>query len=128
MINPSFTTTPTMPTIECDAAMSDAVLQAARAAMPADPAKHFLLPHAIRQLPAKQQPLVPLLMALLDAAEAVAKAVDDNAWDDSQPLERSMAEEIANQAYRIGACMSNSTQCAGAGAWSLPSMTHKELV
>lgn len=120
--------TTTMQPITCEAAMSDAVLQAARAAMPADPAAHFLLPHAIRQLPAKQLPLVPLLMALIDAAEATAKAIADNAWDDSAPLNRQMAEELANQAYRLGAEITNATQCPDATAWSLPSMSGKELV
>lgn len=116
-----------MQTIECEAAMSDAVLQAARAAMPTDPASHFLLPHAIRQLPTKQLPLVPLLMALLDSCEAVAKAIDDNAWDDSSPISRSLAEELANQAYRLGAVITNASSAVGA-EWGLPSMTGKELV
>lgn len=117
-----------MQSVNCEAAMSDAVLQAARAAMPADPATHFLLPHAIRQLPAKQLPLVPLLMALLDAAEAVAKAIDDNAWDDGAPINRSLAEELANQAYRLGAVVTNASTAHDASNWSLPSMSGKELV
>lgn len=117
-----------MQTIECEAAMSDAVLQAARAALPADPAAHFLLPHAIRQLPTKQLPLVPLLMALLDSAEAVAKAIDDNAWDDGAPIDRSLAEELANQAYRLGAVITNASSAHDTSNWNLPSMSGKELV
>lgn len=117
-----------MQTITCDAAMSDDVLQAARAAMPADPAAHYLQPHAIRRLSDKQRPLVPLLMALLDAAQATAQAIADNSWDDSCPLERSLAEEMANQAYKLGADVINATQCPDASEWSMPSMTGKELV
>ena len=120
--------TTAMPSLECDAAMSDAVLQAARAAMPADPAGHFLLPHAIRQLPTKQLPLVPLLMALLDSCEAVAKAIDDNAWDDGAPIDLSLAEELANQAYRLGAVVTNASSAHDTRSWNLPSMSGKELV
>lgn len=114
--------------IECEAAMSDAVLQAARAAMPADPAIWFADQQWIKRLPEKQQPLVPLLMALLDSAEAVAKAIADNAWDDSKPIDRGLAESLANQCYRLGADITNATQCPDATSWSLPSMSGKELV
>lgn len=117
-----------MQAITCEAAMSDAVLQAARAAMPADPATHFLLPQALRQLPTKQRPLLPLLMALLDAAEAVGKAIDDNAWDDGAPIDRALAEELANQSYRVGAVITNASTAHNVNNWSLPSMTGKELV
>lgn len=127
MICPSFTTTPTM-TLECEAAMSDAVLQAARAAMPADPARWFADPKVITSLPVKQRPLVPLLMALLDASESVARAIDDNAWDDGSPTDRRLAEELANQAYRLGALIVNASGAHNSRELSLPSMTGKELV
>lgn len=125
---PNANTPMTATTIECEAAMSDAVLQAARAAMPADPARWFADPTCITRLPEKQRPLLPLLIALLDAAEATAKAIADNAWDDSAPVERAMAEGLASQAYRLGADITNATQCPNAAGWSLPSMTGKELV
>lgn len=115
-------------TLECDAAASDAVLQAARAAMPADPAAMFLRPDAITQLAIKQQPLIPLLMALLDAARATASAIADNAWDDSLPLSQSLADELAQQCRAIADDLINATQCPDASSWSLPSMTGKELV
>ncbi len=120
----------TIPT--CEAAMSDAVLIAARDAMTA-----YLQPIAgikrydlqwVERLPEKQRPLLPLLMALLDSAEAVARAIADNAWDDSQPVDRQMAEDLAKQAYRLGADITNASQCPDASNWSLPSMTGKELV
>lgn len=128
MIAPTFATTPTMPNLECDAAMSDAVLQAARAAMPANPAMHYLLPQAVEQLAIKQQPLIPLLMALLDAAQSTAKAIADNAWDDSLPLAQSLADELAKQCRAIADDITNATQCPDATSWSLSSMTGKELV
>lgn len=115
-------------TITCEAAMSDAVLNAARAAMPADPARWFADSTVITRLPAKQQPLLPLLMALLDSAESVARAIADNAWDDSAPVDRCMAEELANQAYRLGADITNATQCPDGSTWSMPSMSGKELI
>lgn len=120
-----------MQTIECAAAMSDDVLQAARAAM----TKHVNYATSqwaperwIHALPEKQAPLVPLLMALLDSCEAVAKAIDDNAWDDSAPISRSLAEELANQAYRLGAVVTNASSAHDTRNWNLPSMTGKELV
>ena len=112
----------------CEAAMSAAVLTAARAAVPADAATRFHLPRPVHQLPEKQRPLIPLLMALLDSAEAVAKAIDDNAWDDGAAIDRQMAEPLANQAYRIGAAITNASHAHDARDWSLPSMTGKELV
>lgn len=115
-------------TIHCEAAMSDRVLQAARAAMPNDPASHFLLPHTIRQLSTKQQPLVPLLMALLDSAQATAKAIADNAWDDSLPVAQSLVNELAEQCRAIANDISNATECPDSSDWNLPSMTGKELV
>lgn len=115
-------------TLQCEAAMSDAVLQAARAAMPADPATHYLLPQAMRQLAIKQQPLVPLLMALLDSAQATAKAIADNAWDDSLPLTQSLADELAKQCKAIASDVANATECPDATGWNMPSMSGKELV
>lgn len=114
--------------INCDAAMSDAVLQAARAAMPTDPAACFADPTVIRRLGPKNDGLVPLLMALLDSAQATARAIADNAWDDSLPVDRQLAEELSTQAYRLGAEIVNSAQCPDARTWSLPSMSGKELV
>jgi len=113
--------------LECEAVMSDAVLQAARAAMPADAAARFQLPDAVR-LATKQQPLIPLLMALIDAAHVTARAVGDNAWDDSLPLPKELADELARQCRAIADDLVNATQCPDASAWSLPSMTGKELV
>lgn len=114
--------------LACDAAMSDDVLQAARAAMPADPARWFADSTVITRLPEKQQPLVPLLMALLDAAQAVAKAVADNAYDDGRPVDRNLSSDLAKQAQAISADIASSSACADRGAWGMPSMSGKEFV
>lgn len=114
-------------TIECDAAMSDAVLQAARAAI-----KPCLTWHVesqwINSLPEKQRPLVPLLMALLDSAQAVARAISDNAHDDCQPLSKDTAGELAKQAQAISDDILGAKDASDCADWSLPSMTNKELV
>lgn len=123
-------TTPFRAPLQCDGALSDAVLQAARAVMPGNPGS---LPGPDwRQLGTscgpKNAPLVLLIEALIDATAAVASAMADNAWDDSCPLPRDHAEGLANACYRIGAEITNATQCPDGRTWSLPSMTGKELV
>jgi hypothetical protein len=120
------TTTP----LSCDGSISDDVLQAARKAMPANAGQ---LPGPDWQpleksCGTKNAPLIMLLEALIDAATTTARAIADNAWDDSLPLPRSHAETLANACYRIGADITNATQCPDARTWSLPSMTGKELV
>ena len=115
-------------TLSCDAAMSDDVLQAARAAMPADPVTAYLLPEAISQLSPRQQPLIPLLMALLDCAQSTARAINDNAYDESMPLTASLASEITEQCRAITEAVNGATECPSASGWSLPSMSGKELV
>lgn len=118
-------------TLTCDAAMSNDVLQASRAAIAthiANADRQWAPERWINDLPEKQRPLVPLLMSLLDATETVARAIDDNAWDDGSPIERAMAEELANQAYRLGAVITNASTAYSASDYSLPSMSGKELV
>lgn len=122
-----------MPTLslECDAAMSDAVLQAARGAIAPHLAQFSRWsPDAawINHLPEKQRPLVPLLMALIDSAESVAKAIGDNAFDDSRPLDKRLAAELDRQARNVADAITGATHAPDASAYSLPSMTGKELV
>lgn len=115
----------TPPTMTCDAAMSDDVLQAARKAL--EP--HLRWPEAQwRNLPEKQRPLIPLLMALLDSTQAVAKAITDNAFDDSAPLGHSLVDDLAKQARFISDDILGAAQAPANEGWSLPSMTGKELV
>jgi hypothetical protein len=121
-------TTTMTTTIKCDGALSDAVLQAARAAIPSDPSIWYADRQVWRHAGPKNEPLLPLFDALIDAAFAVAKAIGDNAWDDSLPLDRRAAEGLANACYRLGAEITHAAQCPDAASWSLPSMSGKELV
>ena len=88
-------------TIQCEAALSDLVLQAARDAMPSDPSRFFLDPSFLQRAGIKNQPLIPLLLALLDATQAVSGAICDNAWDDCLPLDKDLAQGLAMQAQHI---------------------------
>ena len=116
------------PTMQCDGALSDRVLQAARAAVPADAARH--MPDAMRLSSAgpRNEPLLPLLIALLDATKTVAAAVADNAWDDCRPIDRQLTTDLARHAQAIAADITNASDCPDASGWSLPSMSGKELV
>lgn len=86
-----------MPTLECDAALSDLVLQAARQAIPAHVDQLIALPPASQ----RNLPLMPLLVALLDAAQTTAAAVADNAHDEASAIDRQLARELAQQARAI---------------------------
>ncbi len=112
------------PTMECESALSDLVLQAARQAIPADYQRLITLPAS----GAKNQPLLPLLVALIDAAQQTAKAVGDNAWDDCLPLDLQLATDLARQCRAIAADIENAAQSPDRQAWSFPSMTGKELL
>lgn len=113
-----------MADLQCDAALSDAVLQAARAAIPADWHRWIQLP----PISERNRPLIALLAGLLDATQTVAAAVADNAWDESHPIDKELARDYAKQALRISDDLINATHCPDARNWSLPSMTGKELV
>lgn len=114
--------------LSSDPPLSDLILPAAGAVLPPDVVQHFKDPAFLGRLAVKQRPLVPLLIGLLDSARVLASAIADNAWDDSCPLESELAEGLANQAYRLGADITNAAQCPDHTTWSLPSMTGKELV
>jgi hypothetical protein len=111
-------------TLECQAALSDLILQAARAAIPAHVDRLLTLPDSGQ----RNQPLLPLLVGLLDGAQATAKAIGDNAWDDCRPLNRKLALDLARQCRAIAADLENATECPDASAFSLPSMSGKEWV
>lgn len=107
--------------LQCDAALSDLVLQAARGAMPQNPGDWHL------DAGVKNDPQMALLLALLDATAAVASAVADNAWDDCRPIPSDLAADLARQARGVATDIENATQCPDATRWG-PSMTGKELV
>jgi len=116
-----------MADLQCDAALSNAVLQAARATIAAD---WHQLNRCWIQLPPiseRNRHLIPLLAGLLDATQTVAAAVADNAWDESHPIDKQLARDYAKQARRISNDLINATHCPDARNWSLPSMTKKEL-
>lgn len=84
--------------IECEAALSDQVLQAARSAIPADWHKLITLPPTSQ----RNAPVLALLAALLDSTQAVATALADNAWDETAPIDPQLAAELKQQAQLIG--------------------------
>lgn len=118
----------TIEELTCDGAISDQILTAARDSMPADPARWFADHKAIEALPEKQRPLLPLLMGLLDSSEAVARAINDNAWDDLAPLDLSLIKTLTDQLRTIESVIEGANDPPVAHDYSLPSMSGKELV
>lgn len=96
--------------IECDGALSDLILQAARAAIPSDASRLITLPDS----GIRNQPILPLLVGLLDATQQVARAVADNAWDESLPLDRELMTDLARQARAIGTAIETASTCPDA--------------
>jgi hypothetical protein len=111
-------------TLQCETVIADAVLQAARAALPADASRWLQLPGNSL----KNQPLLPLLLGLIEATDCVANAIADNAWDDCQPLNQQLATDIAKQSQRIADTIINASQSPDCNNWTLPSATGKELI
>lgn len=95
-----------MPTLECDAALSDLVLQAARQAIPAHVDQLITLPPTSQ----RNLPLMPLLVALLDAVQTTAAAVADNAHDEASAIDRQLARELAQQARAIAGDIEDAAQ------------------
>ena len=93
--------------IECDGALSDLILQAARQAIPADVNRLITLPDSGR----RNNPILPLLVGLLDAAQQVAQAVADNAWDESLPLDRKLMSDLARQSRAIATAIETASAC-----------------
>ena len=83
--------------LECAAALSDLVLQAARQTIPTNVDSLMKLPDS----GPLNQPLLPLLVALLDAAQVTAAAVADNAWDSGQPIPAELRQELESLAVQI---------------------------
>jgi hypothetical protein len=76
--------------LECPGALSDLILQAARQALPAHVDSLLPLP----DVGARNQPLMPLLVGLIDAAKVTAGAINDNAWDSGPALPTGMADAL----------------------------------
>ena len=93
--------------IECDGALSDLILQAARQAIPADVNRLTTLPDSGR----RNNPILPLLVGLIDATQQVAQAVADNAWDESLPLDRELMSDLARQSRAIATAIETASAC-----------------
>jgi hypothetical protein len=96
--------------IECDGALSDLILQAARQAIPSHVDRLITLPDSGRH----NNPLLPLLVGLLDATQQVASAIADNAWDESIPLDRELMADLCRQARAIAAAIETASTCPDA--------------
>jgi hypothetical protein len=81
---------PTPTPLECPGALSDLILQAARQALP----KHTDSLVTLPDVGARNQPLMPLLVGLIDAAKTTASAINDNAWDSGPALPTGMADAL----------------------------------
>jgi hypothetical protein len=92
--------------IQCDGALSDLILQAVRGVMPA-----IIAAEPVPNCSVRNQPLLPLLEGLLDATLATAKAVADNAWDESRPMDRALMTDLARQARLIASVMESAANC-----------------
>jgi hypothetical protein len=93
--------------LECDGALSDLILQAARQAIPADVNRLITLPDSGR----RNNPILPLLVGLIDATQQVAQAVADNAWDESLPLDRELMSDLARQSRAIATAIETASAC-----------------
>lgn len=83
--------------LECEAALSDLVLQAARQAVPADANRLIRLPDC----GARNQPLMPLLVGLIDAARVTAIAVADNAWDSGHAVPADLINSLKTDVQAV---------------------------
>jgi hypothetical protein len=76
--------------LECPGALSDLILQAARQALPAHVDSLLTLP----DVGARNQPLMPLLVGLIDAVKVSARAIAENAWDSGQAVPKELAADL----------------------------------
>jgi len=109
-------------TFRCDAAISDLVLSAARAAIPPNAGTYHL------NAGIKNNPQLILLVALLDASKAVSAAVADNAWDDCHPIPNDVTTVLARLTQHISNDIEAASQCPNQQDWTLPSCSNKELI
>ena len=93
--------------LACEGALSDAVLQAARDAITklGDPYTWI----QVTDPGPVNRPLLPLLMALLDAAQATAKAVAENSWEAPEPADSKLAIDLSRQCQFIARAIMSSS-------------------
>lgn len=112
--------------INAEGALSDQILQAARAIVERDDT--YYERQAWKGAGKKNLPLLILLDQLIGACEPLANAVADNAWDDTCPIPADGAKRLAEDLHRIADTISAAAAAPDASTWSLPSCTGKELV
>ena len=84
-----------------------------------------------QQASTKNQPLLAQLSQMVDAAEPLAAAIADNAWDDAMSIPADVADALAIRLRRMAgslaaaACVPTRAEMDGL---RLPSMSGKELV
>lgn len=100
--------------LACEAVLSDLVLQAARSAMPKDAGRWFADTRSFSSAGPRNEPLLPLLVALLDATKTVAAAVADNAWDDCRPVDRDLVRELISLNQSVAADLNNASSAPAA--------------
>lgn len=121
--------TVTMTTIiQAEAALSDDVLQAARAVVEQHRFTVYPCGDPWANSGVKNPPLLTLLDMLIGACEPVANAIADNAWDDCLPVPAAGAKGLADALHRIADTITAAAAAPDAAGWSLPSCTGKELV
>ena len=114
-------------TITAETAVSDQILQQARAVL-ADHPQAIYRDNPWAGAGVKNRPLLALLDHLIGACEPVANAVADNAWDDTCPIPADGAKRLAQALHRMADTITAAAAAPDASTWSLPSCTGKELV
>jgi len=119
-------------TITAEGALSDDVLQAARAVVEQHAKQFEVYPcgNPWAGCGVKNPPLLTLLDQLIGAMEPVADAIADNCWDDCLPIPAAGAKGLAQALNRMADLLTASAAVgdSGVAGWSLPSCTGKELV
>ena len=85
--------------ITSEASLDNAVLDAARAAIDATPDHYARTTWASAS--ARNRPLLLLLDSLIGAAEPVAAACEDNAWDEGYAIPADQAKRLAESLNRM---------------------------
>jgi hypothetical protein len=87
--------------MNCQDVISELILNAARAAVPADAEQLMLLP----ECGPRNKPLMPLLIGLVEALKVTAAAVADNAMDENCPIESLLVFELNGSLGTAGSAL-----------------------
>jgi hypothetical protein len=87
--------------MHCQEYISAAILDAARAAVPADVERLMLMPDC----GPRNRPLMPLLVGLVEALKVTAGAVADNAMDENCPIEVLLVGELNRSLGTAGSAL-----------------------